>query len=42
MRTKCYMVRIEPVMMLLKQAGFKDVKRIDDQYFQPIVCGTQV
>jgi SAM-dependent methyltransferase len=39
MRTYYYAVTIAQLMRLMTQAGFQDVQRIDDRFFQPVIVG---
>ena len=39
LRSRYYTVSIERLMELLRRAGFEDVRRIDDQFFQPVIVG---
>ncbi len=41
MRAKYYAVEIEKLMDLLELAGFQDVRRLDEGYFQPVIIGTR-
>lgn len=41
MRAEYYAVRIPGLMDLMRDAGFEDVRRIDDRFFQPIIIGTR-
>lgn len=41
MRTKYYAIRIDQLTALMELAGFMDVKRLDDVYFQPIIVGSK-
>ena len=38
-RSAYYAVSIERLMELMRKAGFEQVRRMDDVFFQPIVCG---
>ena len=40
-RTRYYAVSPDRLVALMKEAGFRDVKRIDGQYFQPVIIGTR-
>ncbi len=42
MRSKYYAVSIDILMNLLKDAGFSEVQRIDNQFYQPIIIGKKV
>ena len=42
MRTKYFAIRITRLMDLMENAGFKDVIRLDDVYFQPIIAGSKL
>lgn len=39
MRTKYYAIGIDKLIKLLEKAGFADVTRIDDRFFQPVIVG---
>jgi SAM-dependent methyltransferase len=39
MRSTYYAVRTSKLVAVMRQAGFRDVERIDDQYFQPVLLG---
>lgn len=39
MRTHYYAVTIDKLMALLAQAGFEQVQRVDDRFFQPVIVG---
>ena len=41
MRTQYYVVGIDTLISLLQQAGFQDVQRLDESFFQPIIVGTR-
>jgi SAM-dependent methyltransferase len=38
-RTRYYAILIPRLIELLEQAGFEDVKRIDERFFQPVLVG---
>ena len=40
-RTRYYAVSIETLMRLMRQAGFEDVRRIDDLMFQPVIVASR-
>jgi SAM-dependent methyltransferase len=40
-RTRYYAVSPNRLVELMREAGFSDVKRIDRQYFQPVIVGTR-
>jgi SAM-dependent methyltransferase len=40
-RARYYAVTIDTLMTLMKAAGFTNVRRIDDRFFQPLVIGTR-
>jgi hypothetical protein len=40
-RTSCYAISPGHLAALMKEVGFSNVKRIDGQFFQPIVVGTR-
>ncbi len=40
-RTTYYAVGIPKLMELMREAGFEDVRRLDDRFFQPIITGTR-
>ena len=39
LRSQYYAVGIGKLLALMEQAGFRDVQRIDDRYYQPILLG---
>jgi len=39
MRSRYYAVTIDALVRLMQDAGFRDVERIDDRFFQPLVVG---
>ncbi len=41
MRTQYYAVGIGRLMSLMAQAGFQEVQRLDDRFFQPVLLGTR-
>jgi hypothetical protein len=41
MRSKYYAVGIPSLMKMMRDAGFDDVLRMDDRFFQPIIVGTK-
>ena len=41
MRSKYYAVSIHSLMKMMRDAGFDDVLRLDDRFFQPIIVGTK-
>jgi SAM-dependent methyltransferase len=41
MRTTYYAIGIDTLLSLLKEAGFRNVQRLDDRFFQPVVVGTR-
>lgn len=41
LRSTQYAVSIDRLMELMADAGFQDVQRIDDRYFQPVITGTR-
>lgn len=42
MRSAFYAIRPARMMELFEQAGFTEVKRIDDVFFQPVILGTKI
>lgn len=40
-RTRYYMVTIDRLLELMREAGFVDVGRVDEWLFQPVVAGTR-
>lgn len=40
-RSRYFAIGITQLMELMKQAGFQDVQRIDNKFFQPIIVGTK-
>ncbi len=41
MRTQYYAVTIDQLMQLMTQAGFQNVRRIEGQFFQPVIVGNR-
>jgi SAM-dependent methyltransferase len=41
MRSKYYAIGITRLIELMTEAGFVDVKKIDNQFFQPVIIGTR-
>jgi SAM-dependent methyltransferase len=41
MRTRYYAISIDKLCVLMEQAGFIDVMRLDDEFFQPVIVGTR-
>jgi SAM-dependent methyltransferase len=41
MRAKYYAIGIPALMKMMRNAGFDDVIRLDDRFFQPIIVGTK-
>jgi SAM-dependent methyltransferase len=41
MRTRYYAVRIDRLMELMSLAGFRDVRRRDERFFQPLIIGNR-
>jgi hypothetical protein len=41
LRSRYYAISTVKLLDLMSEAGFEDVKRIDDVYFQPILIGTK-
>jgi hypothetical protein len=41
MRSRYYTVSTERLCGLMSAAGFRDVRRIDDVFYQPVLVGTQ-
>jgi SAM-dependent methyltransferase len=41
MRSTYYAVGIQKLITLMKQAGFEDVRRLDERFFQPVITGTR-
>lgn len=41
MRTKYYAIEIPKLMELMSQAGFSEVRRLDERFFQPVIIGTR-
>ncbi len=41
LRTTYYAICIPKIMALMQQAGFDDVLRLDDRFFQPMIIGTK-
>jgi SAM-dependent methyltransferase len=42
MRTKYYAVGTDRLIALMREAGFNDVRRLDDRFFQPVLVGMKV
>jgi SAM-dependent methyltransferase len=40
-KSRYYAVSISVLVRLMQQAGFEDVRRFDDRFFQPIIVGTK-
>jgi SAM-dependent methyltransferase len=40
-RSKYYAISIDKLMQLMSSAGFEEIERIDDMYFQPTLVGTR-
>ena len=38
-RSKCYAIGISKLVDLMAQAGFEDVERLDNRFFQPVIVG---
>ena len=41
MRSTYYAVHVSKLLELMAEAGFSDVRRIDDSFFQPVIVGTK-
>jgi SAM-dependent methyltransferase len=41
MRSKYYAISIPRLRELMTEAGFSDVRRLDDRFFQPMIIGTR-
>jgi SAM-dependent methyltransferase len=41
LRTTYYAIGTERLMELMRQAGFRDVQRLDGRFFQPVLVGTK-
>jgi SAM-dependent methyltransferase len=39
MRTKYYAIPVARLVELMKEAGFRDVRRLDERFFQPLIAG---
>jgi hypothetical protein len=39
MRATCYALPVARLVELMREAGFADVRRLDDAFFQPLVIG---
>jgi len=39
MRTKYYAVGIDKLIMLMREAGMREVQRLDDRFYQPVIIG---
>lgn len=42
MRTQYYAVATDTLMDLMQEAGFQQVQRIDEQFYQPVLVGTRL
>jgi SAM-dependent methyltransferase len=42
MRTEYYAVGTDRLIELMRDAGFNDVRRLDDRFFQPVLVGTKM
>jgi hypothetical protein len=42
MRSQYYAIGITRLIELMTKAGFVDVRKIDNQFFQPVIIGTRV
>ncbi len=40
-RSQCYAVSPQRVLKLMRRAGFADLQRIDDAFYQPVLVGTR-
>jgi hypothetical protein len=40
-KSRYYAVSISVLIRLMQQAGFEDVQRLDDRFFQPIIIGAK-
>ena len=40
-RTRYYAIGIPQLMELMSEAGFANIRRIDDIFFQPAIIGTR-
>lgn len=40
-RARYYAISIPKLITLMQQAGFEDVRRLDDRFFQPMIVGTR-
>jgi len=41
MRSRYYAVSITRLLELMRQAGFRNVRRLDNAFYQPILVGTR-
>jgi SAM-dependent methyltransferase len=41
LRSRCYAIGTERVLALMQQAGFEDVQRLDEVFYQPVLVGTR-
>ena len=41
LRSRYYAVGTDTLMCLMRQAGFEDVRRLDDRFYQPILVGSK-
>ena len=41
MRSKYYAIPVTRLMKLMNEAGFRDVRRFDDRFFQPLLTGSR-
>ncbi|MDP9311288.1 MAG: methyltransferase domain-containing protein [Chloroflexota bacterium] len=42
MRTQYYAIGTNTLISLMQQAGFADVQRLDDRFYQPVIVGTRL
>jgi hypothetical protein len=41
MRSRYYAVTTQTLIRLMQEAGFADVQRLDNRFFQPLIIGTR-
>ena len=41
MRSRCYAIGVNKLLTLMADAGFQDLRRLDDVFYQPVLVGTR-
>src|SRR5262249_27763955 len=41
MRSRCYAIGTDPLIGLMRRAGFEHVRRLDEVFYQPVLVGTR-